>query len=107
MTDPPTPTLEGQRPAASIGVIAATAAAWVLGMLSYWAQPQLFGALMKDHGLGEEAVGWIFSIENAALALTILAAAGPLARFSRPRGVGRADGVVRRNLRMVDSAPGR
>jgi predicted MFS family arabinose efflux permease len=40
---------------------------------------------MRDYGLGEEAVGWLFSLENAALALTTVAAAGPLARLSRCR----------------------
>jgi predicted MFS family arabinose efflux permease len=40
---------------------------------------------MRDRGLGEEAVGWLFSLENAALAVTMIAAAGPLARLSRCR----------------------
>jgi predicted MFS family arabinose efflux permease len=66
-------------------VIVAATAAWSLGLLSYWAQPQLLGPIMRDYGLGEEAVGWLFSLENLAYGLTILIAAGPLARFSRGR----------------------
>jgi predicted MFS family arabinose efflux permease len=68
-----------------MGVLVAVTAAWALGLLSYYAQPQLLGPIMRDYGLGEEAVGWLFSLENAALALTIVAVAGPLARLSRSR----------------------
>ncbi|MHC4066657.1 MAG: MFS transporter [Planctomycetota bacterium] len=45
----------------------------------------MLGPIMRDYGLGEEAVGWLFSLENLAYALTILIAAGPLARLSRSR----------------------
>ena len=68
-----------------MGVLVAITAAWALSLLSLYAQPQLLGPIMRDYGLGEEAVGWLFSVENAALALTIVAAAGPLARLSRMR----------------------
>lgn len=68
-----------------MGVLVAVTAAWALSLLSYYAQPQLLGPIMRDYGLGEEAVGWLFSLENAALALTTVAAAGPLARLSRMR----------------------
>jgi predicted MFS family arabinose efflux permease len=66
-------------------VIVAATIAWTLGLFSYWAQPQLLGPIMRDYGLGEEAVGWLFSLENLAYALTILIVAGPLARLSRSR----------------------
>jgi predicted MFS family arabinose efflux permease len=66
-------------------VIVAATAAWSLGLLSYWAQPQLLGPIMRDYDLGEEAVGWLFSLENLAYGLAILIAAGPLARYSRSR----------------------
>jgi predicted MFS family arabinose efflux permease len=88
MAQPPSPGPEGQTPdapAASLGVLVAITTAWSLGLLAYYAQPQLLGPIMRDRGLGEEAVGWLFSLENAALALTIVAAAGPLARLSRSR----------------------
>jgi predicted MFS family arabinose efflux permease len=74
-------------------VIVAATVAWTLGLLSYWVQPQLLGPIMRDYGQGEEAVGWLFSLENLAYALTILIAAGPLARFSRSR-VAIGGGVV-------------
>jgi predicted MFS family arabinose efflux permease len=78
--------VEGEEPAAppaSVRVIVAATLAWTLGLFSYWAQPQLLGPIMEDYGLGEEAVGWLFSLENLAYGLTILIAAGPLARYSR------------------------
>lgn len=53
--------------------------------MSYYAQAQLLGPIMERFGSDEEAVGWLFSLENAALALSTLAAAGPLARFSRAK----------------------
>ena len=86
MTDSPPASAESQAgaaPPASTRVIVAATLAWTLGLLSYWAQPQLLGPIMEDYGLGEEAVGWLFSLENLAYALTILLVAGPLARYSR------------------------
>jgi predicted MFS family arabinose efflux permease len=53
--------------------------------MGYYAQAQLLGSLMQKLGRGDESVGWLFSVENAALALSTLAAAGPLARWSRAR----------------------
>jgi predicted MFS family arabinose efflux permease len=64
-------------------VIVAATLAWTLGLFSYWGQPQLLGPIMEDYSRGEEAVGWLFSLENLAYALTILLVAGPLARYSR------------------------
>jgi predicted MFS family arabinose efflux permease len=86
MAQPPSPGPEGQTseaPAASLRIIAAVITAWSMSLLASYAQPQLLGPIMRDRGLGEEAVGWLFSLENAALAVTIIAAAGPLARWSR------------------------
>jgi DHA1 family inner membrane transport protein len=86
MTDSPPAAAESQRlaaPPASTRVIIAATLAWTLGLFSYWAQPQLLGPIMDDYGLGEEAVGWLFSLENLAYGLTILLVAGPLARYSR------------------------
>jgi predicted MFS family arabinose efflux permease len=80
---PPASEFEAAAPPANLLLIVATTAAWSLSLLSYYAQPQLLGPIMSDFELGEEAVGWLFSLENAALALTILAAASPLARRSR------------------------
>lgn len=54
-------------------------------MLGYYAQPQLLGPLMRELALDEEGVAWLFSFENIALAIATLAAAGPLARWSRTR----------------------
>lgn len=66
-------------------LIAAVTAAWTVSLFAYYAQSQLLGHVMTRFGEGEAAVGWLFSVENAALALTTLAAAGPMARFSRAR----------------------
>ena len=40
---------------------------------------------MQDFHQGEEAVGWLFSLENTVLAVSGLVVAGPLARWSRAR----------------------
>lgn len=46
--------------------------------MGYRAQAQLLGSLMEELGRGEESVGGLFSVENAALAVSTLAAAvGP------------------------------
>jgi predicted MFS family arabinose efflux permease len=66
-------------------LIAAVTAAWTVSLFGFYAQSQLLGHIMTEFGKGEAAVGWLFSVENAALALTTLAAAGPMARFSRAR----------------------
>jgi len=86
MTDPSTrtPTAQGApaEPSYPARLILAVTAAWAVSLMGYYAQAQLLGPLMQELGLGEEAVGWMFSVENAALALATLAAAGPLARWS-------------------------
>jgi predicted MFS family arabinose efflux permease len=76
---------EKQAPRGDLRLIAAVTAAWMVSLFGYYAQPQLLGHIMTEFGQGEAAVGWLFSLENAALALTTLAAAGPMARFSRTR----------------------
>jgi predicted MFS family arabinose efflux permease len=90
---PPLSEFDAAAPPASLMLIVATTAAWSLSLLSYYAQPQLLGPIMSDFELGEEAVGWLFALENAALALTILAAAGLLARRSRAQ-VAIAGGLI-------------
>jgi predicted MFS family arabinose efflux permease len=64
-------------------LILAVTGTWTVSLMSYYAQSQLLGPVMAEFGRGEQAIGWLFSIENAALALSTLAAAGPLARISR------------------------
>jgi predicted MFS family arabinose efflux permease len=66
-------------------VLVAVTASWTVAMLGFYAQPQLLGPIMRDLSLGEERVAWLFSFENIAFGITILAAAGPLARWSRVR----------------------
>ena len=65
--------------------VAAITASWMIGLFGYYAQAQLLGPIMTDFQLGEEAAGWVFSLENTILALTALVFAGPLARWSRAR----------------------
>jgi hypothetical protein len=74
-----------KRPVADARLIAAVTATWTVSLFGYYAQAQMLGHIMAEYGQGEAAVGWLFSVENAALALTTLAAAGPLARLSRTR----------------------
>jgi predicted MFS family arabinose efflux permease len=74
-----------QAPPGDALLIAAVTASWAVSLFGYYAQTQLLGHIMREYGKGEAAVGWLFSVENAALALSILAAAGPMARFSRAR----------------------
>jgi predicted MFS family arabinose efflux permease len=74
-----------EAPRSEARLIAAVTAAWTVSLFGYYAQSQLLGHLMDEFGKGEAAVGWLFSVENAALALGTLASAGPLARFSRAR----------------------
>jgi len=57
----------------------------MISLFGYYAQAQLMGPIMDDFQLGEEAVGWLFSLENTVLALSGLLFAGPLARWSRAR----------------------
>jgi predicted MFS family arabinose efflux permease len=74
-----------QPPAAGARLVTAVAATWTVSLFGYYAQSQMLGHIMTEYGQGEAAVGWLFSVENAALALTTLAVAGPMARFSRVR----------------------
>jgi len=76
---------EKKTPPGDPRLIAAVAAAWAISLVGYYAQSQMLGHVMSEFDKGETAVGWLFSIENAALALAILASAGPMARFSRVR----------------------
>jgi predicted MFS family arabinose efflux permease len=72
-------------PRESPRLIAAVTGTWTVSLLAYYAQAQLLGPIMRQFEQGEQAVGWLFSLETTALALTSLAAAGPLARWSRSR----------------------
>jgi len=74
-------------------MMVATTAAWTVSLMSYYAQAQLLGPIMEEYARGEGSVGWLFSLENAALALSTLAAAGPLARWSR-KGTALLGGTV-------------
>ncbi|MBW2419786.1 MAG: MFS transporter [Deltaproteobacteria bacterium] len=85
---------EKAAPPGDARLIAAVTAAWMVSLFGYYAQSQLLGHVMSEFGKGEAAVGWLFSVENAALALSILAAAGPLARFSRARAAALGATVV-------------
>jgi MFS family permease len=76
---------EKEAPQGDARLVVAVTAAWTVSLFGYYAQSQLLGHLMTEFDKGESAIGWLFSLENAALALTILAAAGPMARFSRAR----------------------
>jgi len=69
----------------SIRLVVAVTASWMVSLFGYYAQAQLLGPIMRDFQRGEEAVGWLFSLENTVLALSALAMAGPLARWSRAR----------------------
>jgi MFS family permease len=76
---------ENKAPPGGARLIAGVTAAWAVSLFGYYAQSQLLGPVMAEFGKGEAAAGWLFAVENAALAISILAAAGPLARFSRVR----------------------
>ena len=69
----------------STRLVVAVSAAWLISLFGHYAQTQLLGPIMREFGKGEEAVGWLFSLENTALAVSGLMIAGPLARWSRPR----------------------
>jgi len=66
-------------------VLVAITASWTISLFGYYAQAQLLGPIMQDFHQGEEAVGWLFSLENTVLAVSGLVIAGPLARWSRAR----------------------
>jgi predicted MFS family arabinose efflux permease len=80
------PSANSSEPAGFSGrLVAAVAAAWAVSLLGYYAQVQLLGPIMREFERGEAAVGWLFSLENTVLAISALAVAGPLARWSRTR----------------------
>ena len=85
---------ETEAPPGDSRLIAAVAATWTVSLFGYFAQAQMLSHLMTEYGQGEAAVGWLFSLENAALALTTMAAAGPLARVSRVRAAMAGAAVV-------------
>lgn len=66
----------------------------MISLFGYYAQAQLFGPIMRDFQQGEEAVGWLFSLENTVLAVSGLLIAGPLARWSRARTALYAGGLA-------------
>lgn len=68
-----------------IALLAAVTATWVVGQLSYYAQPQMLDPIKTHFARGDEAVGLMYGNENLAYAITGLAAAGALARLSRVR----------------------
>jgi predicted MFS family arabinose efflux permease len=65
-------------------VLAATSA-WFVAYLSYYAQAQMMGKLMEKFAQGEAAVGMLSSFENGAFFITMMLAAGPVARISRAK----------------------
>lgn len=58
-------------------------ACWFLAQMSYYAQTQMLGPLMKHYDLGEIDIGVMFTQELTVFALTALIVAGPLSRVSR------------------------
>ena len=58
-------------------------ACWFLAQMSYYAQTQMLGPLMKRFDLGEIDVGVMFTQELTVYALAALFVAGPLSRVSR------------------------
>ena len=82
---PQQPEARSTRSPGSALVLVAVTASWTVSMLGFYAQPQLLGPIMRDLALGEERVAWLFSFENIAFGIATLAAAGPLARWSRVR----------------------
>lgn len=56
-------------------VIAATACAFNVGMLSWWAQPVIIHSLIQGSALSEPQAGLVVSVEIMAIALTSLALA--------------------------------
>jgi len=86
-TTPETPTdTEDPKPLrASLPLIVAASVTWAISLMGYYAQTQILESLMTEHGIGEAAAGRLFSAENTAFFVTLIAIAGPLARLSRSR----------------------
>ena len=64
-------------------LIVSGSAAWVAAQLSYNAQPQLLEPIKVAFGRSDEVVTRMYGYELFVFAIVALAAAGPLARFSR------------------------
>jgi predicted MFS family arabinose efflux permease len=81
-------------------LIVSCSAAWVVAQLSYNALPQFLDPIKLAFDRGDEVVTRMYGYELFVFAIVALAAAGPLARFSRVRvallggGVAVAAGVV-------------
>ena len=97
MTESQAPAPGGVAPAATTGrfirLTVAASSAWVVAYLAYYAQAQMFAELMEKFAQGEAAVGGLSSIENAAFFITMMLAAGPVARLSRA-GTAIVGGVI-------------
>ena len=89
MNEAPAPTPGNTASVVSTGrfirVLLAATSAWMVAYLSYYAQAQLMGELMEKFGRGEASVGGLSSAENAAFFITMMLAAGPVARLSRAK----------------------
>ena len=68
-----------------IRLVVGASSAWVVAYLSYYAQTLMMGSLMETFEQGEAAVGLLSSLENGAFFITMMVAAGPVARLSRAR----------------------
>ena len=70
-------------PPLPILVIVSCSAAWVVAQLSYNALPQLLDPIKVAFDRSDEVVTRMYGYELFVFAIVALAAAGPLARFSR------------------------
>jgi predicted MFS family arabinose efflux permease len=70
-------------PPLPILLIVSCSAAWVVAQLSYNALPQLLDPIMVAFDRSDEVVTRMYGYELFVFAIVALAAAGPLARFSR------------------------
>jgi predicted MFS family arabinose efflux permease len=91
----PAPRSDGSETSSAhfIRLVVAASSAWVVAYLAYYAQAQMFAELMEKFDRGEAAVGGLSSVENTAFFITMLAAAGPVARLSRA-GTAIAGGLI-------------
>jgi len=86
MADSRPPVPEDTAPAVPplpILLIVSCSAAWVIGQLSYNALPQLLDPIKVAFDRSDEVVTRMYGYELLVFAIVALAAAGPLARFSR------------------------
>jgi hypothetical protein len=70
-------------PPLPILLIVSCSAAWVVGQLSYNTLPQLLAPIKVAFDRSDEVVTRMYGYELFVYAIVVLAAAGPLARFSR------------------------